>query len=84
MEKNWTPNENQKKFLEVLKEYPDGTTLKDIEIDTGMKVATGSINNAHMKELVETADGEIVYDKMYRGIKVGEQKVAVKIYKLKK
>lgn len=83
MEKTWTPNPNQQKFLEVLANYPDGTTLKDIEIDTGLKVATGSINNAHMHELVDIADGEIIYDKMYRGVKVGEQKVKVKIYKLK-
>jgi hypothetical protein len=82
-EKQWTPNENQSKFLEILKDYPDGATLKDIEIDKGVKFATGTINNAHMKELVEATDGELIYEQMYRGVKVGERKVPAKIYKLR-
>lgn len=81
--KTWAPNENQAKFLEVLKEYPDGATLKDIEIDKGIKFATGTINNAHMRELVDSADGEIVYEQFYRGQKVGERKVPAKVYRLK-
>ena len=37
--KNWTPNETQKDFLKVLEQYPDGTTLKDIELDTGIIIS---------------------------------------------
>ncbi len=81
--KVWTPNENQARFLEILKDYPDGATLKDIEIDKGIKVASGTINNAHMRELVESTDGELVYEQFYRGVKVGERKIPAKIYKLK-
>lgn len=83
MEKTWTPNENQKQFLEALKDYPDGATLQQIKIDKGLKVATGSINNAHMKELVESADGEFVCDLVFNGVKIGETKKTWKIYKLK-
>lgn len=84
MEKNWTPNENQRKFLEILKEYPDGVTLQQIQIDKGLKIATGSINNAHMKELVDSTDGEFLCDLVFNGVKIGTAKKPWKIYKLKK
>ena len=28
--REWSANEKQKSFMEILKDYPDGATLKDI------------------------------------------------------
>ena len=44
MEKTWQPNETQNDFMKVLENYPDGASLKDIELDTGKAFKTGSIN----------------------------------------
>lgn len=82
--KAWTPNETQKDFLATLESYPDGATLKDIEIDTGKVFKTGCINTLVSKELVVTADGTRVADVIYRGVKIAEKKDSVKIYKLNK
>jgi len=39
--KVWEPNETQRDFMKVLENYPDGATLKDIELDTGKSFKTG-------------------------------------------
>lgn len=83
MEKVWQPNENQKKFLEVLGNYPDGATLQQIKLDTGIEFKTGSLNNAHMKEKYETTDGEFKIDLVFNGVKIGETTKTWKVYKLR-
>lgn len=82
MTKTWTPNENQTNFMETLKSYPDGATLKDIELDTGKTFATGSINALVKKGLVVTADTQVSVDLYYRGQKIGEVKKSWKVYRL--
>lgn len=81
--KNWTPNETQKDFLKVLEQYPDGTTLKDIELDTGKVFKTGSINALISKGMVEAADGEYQVNLVYRDTIIGSVKKSWKVYKLK-
>lgn len=81
-EKVWQPNETQKSFLKTLENYPDGATLKDIELDTGVVFKSGAINTLSNKGLVVTADGERVSDKVYRGVVIGTIKEPVKIYRL--
>jgi hypothetical protein len=46
----WTPNENQKKFLEVVSNEP--MTLAELNNRAGMEFATGSINVLAKKGLV--------------------------------
>lgn len=75
MEKTWTPNDKQQKFLEILGENPDGLTLGEIEEKYGIKFATGSINTLKVKGLVDTsAEKEIVV----------QAKRKVKVYRLVK
>lgn len=81
-EKVWAPNETQKAFLKTLENYPDGATLKDIELDTGVAFKSGAINVLKTKGLVETSDGERVSDKVYRGVVIGQITEPVKIYRL--
>lgn len=85
--KNWTPNETQKEFIEILKKYPDGATLKDIELDCGKKFATGSINT-----LLDTEKGkgyvdgsskiEVEVAQVYRDTVIGKVKKEWTLYKL--
>ena len=81
-EKTWTPNENQKDFMETLKSYPDGATLKDIELDTGKVFKTGAINTLVSRGLVVASDGEFAVSKVYRDRVIGSIKMSWKIYKL--
>lgn len=83
--KKWEPNETQKDFMETLKNYPDGATLKDIELDTGKVFKTGAINvlTSPEKNLVEAADGEYKVDLVYRGVVIGSVKKNWKVYKLR-
>lgn len=80
--KNWEPNETQKDFMETLKNYPDGATLKDIELDTGKVFKTGAINTLTSKGLVVAADGEFQVNLVYRNAVIGSVKKTWKIYKL--
>ena len=80
----WTPNETQKDFLKVLENYPDGITLKDIELDTGKVFKTGAVNTLISKGLVEVADGEYQVSLVYRDVVIGSVKKSWKIYKLVK
>ena len=82
--KNWQPNETQKEFLKVLENYPDGTTLKDIELDTGKVFKTGSINTLIGKGMIEVADGEYQVNLVYRDVVIGSVKKSWKVYKLVK
>lgn len=50
----WTPNENQKKFLEVLSKEPH--TLAELSELAGVEFKTGSVNTLVKKGLV--AHGE--------------------------
>lgn len=81
-EKTWTPNETQKDFMETLKRYPDGATLKDIELDTGKVFKTGAINTLVSRGLVVALDGEFAVSKVYRDRVIGSIKMSWKIYKL--
>lgn len=80
--KEWSPNEKQKAFMEILKEYPDGATLKDIEIDKGVAFATGCINTLVSRGLVNVNDSVRVSDKVYRGVVIAQVKDPVKKYYL--
>lgn len=83
--KKWEPNETQKDFMETLKNYPDGATLKDIELDTGKVFKTGAINvlASPDRNLVEAVDGEYKVDLVYRGAIIGSVKKNWKVYKLR-
>ena len=81
-EKIWQPNETQKDFMETLRNYPDGISLKDIELDTGKVFKTGAINTLVSRGLVEAADGEFSVNLVYRDRVIGSVKKPWKIYKL--
>lgn len=70
---NWTPNKNQKAFMEALEGVEEGLTLAEINEKLGTEIKTGSINCLLTKGLVET-DGE-------REVMVLTKK-KVKVYKL--
>lgn len=78
--KEWSANEKQKAFMEVLKNYPDGATLKDIEIDGFGVFTTGCINTLVSRGLVRTEDSVRVSDKVYRGVVIAQVKDPVKKY----
>lgn len=84
MEKTWQPNETQNDFMKVLEQYPDGASLKDIELDTGKVFKTGSINVLIGKGLVSVADGEFAVNLVYRDKVIGQVKKPWKIYRLVK
>lgn len=59
MTQTWTPNENQKKFLEVLSQEP--RTLAELSQLAGVEFKTGSVNSLVKKNLVgHGEDKEIV------------------------
>lgn len=49
----WTPNDKQVAFLKVLKDNPDGLTLKQASVAAGIEFATGTINSLTTKGLVQ-------------------------------
>lgn len=69
----WTPNKNQKAFMEALEGVEEGLTLSEVNEKLGTEIKTGSINCLLTKGLVE-ADGE-------REVMVLTKK-KVKVYKL--
>ena len=81
-QKNWTPNETQKGFMDILRSYPNGATLKDIELDTGKAFATGAINALVKKGLVNATDSEVKVAIVYRDTKIGEVTKNWKVYSL--
>lgn len=83
-EKVWKPNENQRAFLEVLKGYEAPVSLMEIAVDTGVRFASGVVTPLVKRDLVVATDVEVVCDIMFKGVKVGEKKNAVKAYALAK
>lgn len=83
-EKVWKPNENQKAFLEALKGYETPVSLMEIAVDTGVRFASGVVTPLVKRGLVVATDVEVVCDIMFKGVKVGEKKNAVKAYALAK
>ena len=81
--KTWTPNDTQKDFLNTLRNYPNGATLRDIEIDTGKTFKTGAINVLVSKGLVVAEDSEVTVELIYRGVVIGTVKKNWKVYTLK-
>lgn len=83
-EKVWKPNENQRAFLEVLKGYEAPVSLMEIAVDSGVRFASGVVTPLVKRGLVVATDVEVVCDIMFKGVKVGEKKNAVKAYALAK
>ena len=83
-EKVWKPNENQKAFLDALKSYDRPVSLMEIAVDSGVRFASGVVTPLVKRELVIATDVEVVCDIVYKGVKVGEKKNAVKAYILAK
>lgn len=83
-EKVWKPNENQKAFLEALKGYEAPVSLMEIAVDSGVRFASGVVTPLIKRGLVVATDVEVVCDIMFKGVKVGEKKNAVKAYALAK
>ena len=83
-EKVWKPNENQRAFLEALKGYEAPVSLMEIAVDSGVKFASGVVTPLVKRGLVVATDIELVCDIMFKGVKVGEKKNAVKAYALVK
>ena len=83
-EKVWKPNENQRAFLEALKGYEVPVSLMEIAVDSGVRFASGVVTPLVKRDLVVATDVEVVCDIMFKGVKVGEKKNAVKAYALAK
>lgn len=83
-EKVWKPNENQRAFLEALKGYEAPVSLMEIAVDSGVRFASGVVIPLVKRDLVVATDVEVVCDIMFKGVKVGEKKNAVKAYALAK
>ena len=83
-EKVWKPNENQRAFLEALKGYEAPVSLMEIAVDSGVRFASGIVTPLVKRGLVVATDVEVVCDIMFKGVKVGEKKNAVKAYALAK
>lgn len=81
-EKVWKPNENQKAFLEALKGYEAPVSLMEIAVDSGVRFASGVVTPLVKRGLVVATDVEVVCDIVFKGVKVGEKKNAVKAYAL--
>ena len=82
--KEWTPNPNQKRVLEMLADYENGAMLVDIEIDKGVKIPTGVITPLVNRGLVVAVEVERLSDIVYRDTIIGHKKDRVKKYKLVK
>lgn len=83
-EKVWKPNENQKAFLEALANYDRPVSLMEIAVDSGVRFASGVVTPLVKRGLVVANDVEVVCDIVFKGVKVGEKKNAVKAYILAK
>jgi hypothetical protein len=84
--KVWTPNDTQKEFIEILKNHPDGITMKDIELQYGKKFATGSVNilldTENGKGYVDGQDIDVKVDLVYKDTVIGTTTKHWKLYKL--
>ena len=81
--KNWEMNENQKAFLNALKENGGKATLFELNYFKGFNFKSGSINVLINKGYVKAED-EVTYDcdVVYNGVKVGSVKKTAKVYEL--
>lgn len=82
-QKTWEMNENQKAFLNALKENGGKATLFELNYFKGFNFKSGSINVLINKGFVKAED-EVTYDcdVVYNGIKVGSVKKTAKVYEL--
>lgn len=76
-------NENQKAFLNALKENGGKATLFELNYFKGFNFKSGSINVLINKGYVKAED-EVTYDcdVVYNGVKVGSVKKTAKVYEL--
>ena len=82
-ERKWEPNDTQKEFVNILKENPDGLTLREIKKNYGKEFKSGSINTLASKGIVNT-DGTrtFVADIVYDGEVIGHKTYNDTVYKL--
>lgn len=82
-QKTWEMNENQKAFLNALKDNGGKATLFELNYFKGFNFKSGSINVLINKGYVK-ADDEVTYDcdVVYNGVKVGSVKKTAKVYEL--
>lgn len=79
----WTMNEGQQKFVQMLGNYPNGITLLELKLDTGVEIKTGTINTLVSKGIVSAnEEKEFACDVVYNGAKVGSTKLKRKVYRL--
>ena len=69
-QKVWEANAKQKKFMEILKENPDGLTLAEISQLAGEEIKSGSINCLIAKGLVDNSGEKEVLVQAKRKVKV--------------
>ena len=81
---NWTPNAKQVKFLEVLKDYPNGATFFELNHLAGHDFATGAVVPLVKKGLVVTEPDKRVFEceVVFNGQVVGHTKKEGTVYKL--
>ena len=82
-QKTWEMNENQKAFLNALKENGGKATLFELNYFKGFNFKSGSINVLINKGYVKAED-EVTYDcdVVFNGVKVGSVKKTAKVYEL--
>ena len=83
MNKTWTINDNQKAFLNALKENGGKATLFELNHLKGNAFKSGAINVLVTKGYVK-ADEKVEYtcDVVYEGVKVGTVKKTATVYEL--
>lgn len=81
--KTWEINDNQKAFLNALRENGGKATLFELNYFKGYNFKSGAINTLVSKGLVN-ADEKVEYtcDVVYNGVKVGSVKKTATVYAL--
>lgn len=81
--KTWEMNENQKAFVQALRDNGGKATLFELNYLKGYAFKSGSVNTLIKKGIVK-ADDEVTYecDVIYNGVKVGAVKKTAKVYEL--
>lgn len=69
-QKEWSMNQKQKSFMEVLKEHPEGLTLAEASELIGEKLASGTITCLLTKGLVTTNGEKEIEVKVKRKVKL--------------
>ena len=69
-QKEWSMNQKQKSFMEVLKEHPEGLTLAEASDLIGEKLASGTITCLLTKGLVTTNGEKEIEVKVKRKVKL--------------